>query len=47
MVNTMGVLKSVRCINGKNNTIANFEIVDPIVKYSIVFTQFDAKINAE
>jgi len=46
-VNTFGIIKSIRNTFSKNGVISHYEIVDPIVKYSMGFTQFDSHLTAD
>ena len=44
-INTFAVIKSIRNTEGKNGTMSHYELIDPIIKYSIVFTQFDSHLT--
>lgn len=46
-VHTFGVIKALRNTSSKNGVISHYEIVDPIVKYSLGFTQFDSQLTVE
>ena len=44
-LNTFGITKSIRNTLSKNGVISHYEIVDPIAKYAINFTQFDSQLT--
>jgi hypothetical protein len=44
-VNTFAVIKSIRNTEGKNGTMSHYEIVDPVIKHNIAFTQFESNLT--